>query len=611
MNKLFSSPAKRFTAIFLILNIASLLLSHHPYSHLYMGEAFGVIDNGIVISSLLYLCCYSTEVPFAGLLRFLDRYAPWVLAVWIAAFVAWCGLVLFSDPYRYEINHGDAVFFSQTLWNLANGLNPENAYFTFNGLPLAPGDDPRYANTYGYVSIFTLHQYWLPMAVLTPLYALFSQPPMHVFALQICIVVFGVSGIYWAVRQAGGSRAFAVLAAIGYSLLPQIDTQLFFKGYFDALALGVLPWLFGALLGKKWPLMCFFALLVALISYPHTYFVVIFGLAAVFFFRAFLPGAVVILIGWGIMKLDTAVFHAAVSPYHNSLSELPSFFKSFVIDRKIDELVPAFKANSSYMISLLQGLAFLPLLALRRNGRWDKAMLGFWFVLAGGFGIMLFRSAGWEFQRNSFLIVPLFMMAMMACIKLQQEFNNTPEGESLRYRSAPSVLLAISMIVLIVFGVRYYPSGPLASHLPWGENGYIFHSRKGVRDWDTALAKLDAIVPKDAGIAWRAAPEVHAFLTNRQHSWFIGREPKEVKYYVFLGDPMDNKEKQEWESLISTFSQQQSFKLLYKDTPGKPLIVFENLEAQPIPRNEKLLGWNVLSGVFADQKSLIGTAIRK
>jgi hypothetical protein len=607
MNKLFFSSAKRFTAIFLSLSIVSLVLTRVPQMGL---EPFGVIGIIIIISSLLYLGYFSIKVRFGGLLRFLDRYALWVLAAWIVVFLAWCGLVLFSDPYRFELNHGDAVFYSQTLWNLVNGLNPENSFYTFNGLPLTANDDPRHAQTYGYVSIFTVHQYWLPMAVLTSLYAFFSEPPMHVFALQICIVAFGVPGVFWAVRQAGGSRSFAVLAAIGYSLLPQIDTQLFFKGYFDTLALGIMPWLFGALLGKRWLLTCFFALLVALISYPHTYFVIIFGLAVVLFFRAFLPGAVVMLIGWGMLKLDTAVTLTAVSPYHNSLSELPSFFQSYVVNCKVDEVIHNIIVNSSYIISLLQGLAFLPLLALRRNGRWDMAMLGLWFVLAGAFGIMLFRSAGWEFPRNSFLIVPLFMMTMMACINLQQEFNTIPEGEDLRYRAAPSALLVISMTALIVFGVRYN-STPLASHLPWGEGGYFMHSREGVRDWDTALAKLDAIVPKDASIAWRAGSEVHALLTNRQHSWHMGREPKEVKYYVFLGDPVNSKEKQDWESKIANLSQRQSFKLLYKDTPGKQLIVFENLEAQPVPRNEKLLGWNVLGGVFADQQKLIGTAIRK
>lgn len=607
MNKLFLSPAKRFSISFLLLSIASLVLSFIPQ----IRGSFGIIGMVIIISTLLYLHFFKAQAYFVELFRFIDRYALWVLSAWIVIFLAWCGLVLFSDPYRYEINHGDAVFYSQTLWNLANGLNPENSYFTFNGLPLTAGDDPRYANTYGYVSIFSLHQYWLPMAVLTPLYAIFSQPPMQLFALQICIIAFGVPGTYWAVRQAGGSRPFAVLVAIGYSLLPQIDTQLFFKGYFDVLALGVMPWLFGALLGKRWAHMYFFALLVALISYPHTYFVIIFGLAAVLFFRAVLPGVIVMLIGLGMMKVDTAVFLAAVSPYHNSLSELPSFFKSYVIDRNIDELVFNFKFNSFYIISLLQGMAFLPLLALRRNGRWDRTMVGFWFVLAGGFGIMLFRSAGWEFPRNSFLIVPLFMMAMMACINLQQEFNHAPENDGLRYRSAPSALLAISMSTLIVLGVLYFPNPPLASHLPWGKSGYLFHSREAVRDWDMALAKLDAIVPKGASIAWRAGSEVQTFLVNRQHSWAIGREPKEVKYYVFLGNPMNSKEKQEWESQIAALSQRPDIKLLYEGTPGKPLIVFENLDAHPIPRNETILGWKVLGGIFANQQNLLGTAIKK
>lgn len=607
MDKLFTSPAQRFTAIFLSLNIVSLVLSRYPQ----LGAPFGIIGMAVIAMSLLYLRYFKVEGYFAGVMRFLDRYALWVLAAWIVAFLAWCGLVLFSDPYRYEINHGDAVFFTQTLWNLAHGLNPENSFFTFNGLPLTVDDDPRYANTYGYVSIFTMHQYWLPMALLTPLYALFSQPPMHLFALQICIVAFGVPGVYWAVRQAGASRLFAVLAAMGYSLLPQVEIQLFFKGYFDFLALGIMPWLFGALLGRKWLLMYFFALLVALISLPHAYFVIIFGLAVALFFRAFLPGAVVVSIGWVMMKIDTAVFLAAVSPYHNSLSELPSFFKSYIVDRNFDELIYNLGVNSSYMLSMLQGMAFLPLLALRRNGRWDMAMLGFGFVLAGAFGMMLFRSAGWEFQRNSFLIVPLFMMTMVACINLQQRFNMTPEDKDSRYRAAPSILLVISMIALIALGHRYYPSGPLASHMPWGENGYIFHSRDDVRNWDTALAKLDDIVPKDASIAWRAGPEVQAFMANRQHSWWMGREPKEVKYYVFLGDPQNGREYLAWESLIAILSQHNNFKLLFNEIAGKRLTIYENLDAKAIPRNEKILGWGILGGFFVNQQSLLGTGIQK
>jgi hypothetical protein len=132
-----------------------------------------------------------------------------------------------------------------------------------------------------------------------------------------------------------------------------------------------------------------------------------------------------------------------------------------------------------------------------------------------------------------------------------------------------------------------------------------------VRDWDSALAKLNSLVPKDASIAIQTVPEVLAFLTSRQHVWRVGQEPKGVKYYVFLGEPAPIKDKLLYESQISHLRQQRNFNLLYESTEGKRLIVFENLDAHPIPRNEELLGWNVLGRVFADQQSIIGTAVRK
>ena len=604
------TPEKRVLLNFLLLTIASLIMSQVS---LFGIKPVGYLALFIIICALLYFSYFSAEVRLVKISSFLERYALWFLVIWIVVFLAWCGLVLFSDPYRYGINHGDATFFAQTLWNLANGFNPENSYFTFNGLPLTPDDDPRYANTYGYVSIFSLHQSWLPIALLTPLYALFSQPPMHIFAMQVCIIVIGLPGVYWASRQAGSSNSFGLLAAIGYSLLPQLDTQLFFKGYYDVLALGIMPWLFGALIGKKWSLVYLFSLLVALISYPHTYLIMIIGLSITLFFRAILPGIAVMLIGWSIMKIDMAIFLTAVSPYHTDLSTLPSFFQTYVIERSYDEFIYNFKVYIAYIVSFLQGLAFLPLLGLRRNGKWNTTILGFWFILTGAFSIMLLRSAGWEFQRNSFLIVPLYMMAIITAVNLQNEFNIASQKRVFgsRYRNTPTALLVISMVVLIIFGSRYYLGGSLASHLPWGNNGYFLHSRKSVQDWDMALAKFNAIIPKNASIAWRAGPEVQAFLANRQHTWHMGREPKEVKYYVFIGAPMNQNEGKEWGSLYANLSQNNTYKLLYKGTPGKPLIVFENLKAQPVPRNEKLLGWNVLGKVFSNKEELIGSAIRK
>lgn len=604
--KLINSNNRKLYGIFLLLNFALIALIPIPNIG---SRPLGIISLVIIIISLLtFTFLRSVNFPQA-VLHFVERYSLLLLSGWVAIFLAWCALVLFSDPYRFEFNQGDAVFYSQSLWNIADGMRPENSFFTFNGLPLSQGDDPRYANTYGYVSIFTLHQYWLPLAFLAPLYAIFSKPPMHIFALQICIVILGVFGVYWAVRQAGGTKFFAVTMGICYTLLPQVDTQLYFKGYFDQLALGVMPWLFGALFGRKWPQMYFFALLIALISYPFTYFVVMFGISIAIFFREYIPGLIVGMLGWLVMKFDVAVFFAAVSPYHISLNEIPSYIHAYILERKVGDLVANFRTNIAILLSMLQGMAFLPLLAIRWNGYWDRKLLGIAFLVMSSFLLMLFRSSGWEFPRNALLITPLFMMMILGFLKLNNELVILPSDvRGAIFQDLPAKLLAISMATLIFLGCMHN-SIPLASHLPWGESGYFLHDRSHVKEWDAVLVDLDSHVPKEASIAWRAAPEVQAFLTNRQHSWIMGREPKEVKYYVFIGDPPTPKEKPEWDNSVLSLSNNRDFKLVYSENAGKPIVIFENKNAKSVPRDEALLGWNVLLDIFRDKKELLGTAL--
>lgn len=574
---------------YLLLTILGLALSK------YAGigfNTFAFIGATSALSTFFYLIYLRRNKRISALLIFIDRHAIKLLLAWMAIYLTWCWLVLFANPYRYEANHGDAVFYVQTLWNLVGGLNPESSFFTMNGHS-SPGDDPRYANTYGYVSIFSLHQYWLPIAVLTPLYAMFPQPPMHLFSLQIAVIVFGLPGVYWAVRQAGAARNFSVLAAIAYSLLPQIETQLFFKGYFDVLALGVMPWLFGALIGKKWRLMYFFAILVSLISYPHTYFVSIVGLSAILFLREIVPGAIIIAIGLLAMKLDSTIFSAAVSPHLAPSVTVPSFIQTYVLDRTIGSLGYNARVNLAYVITLLQGLAFIPVLAVRRSNQWDMTILGLLFVLTGAFILNLFRSAGWEFPRNSFFIAPLFFMAVVACLSLNREIRDIEQPSFAMLRDAPNALLFFSLASMIFVGGATFNYPPLASHFPWGSSSQILES-EDTRSWNVAMAKLSAIVPSDASIAWRAGPEVQAYLTNRQHSWYMGREPDGVRYYVFLGTALNVAEEREWKGLIFSLRQRQDMKVMYDSQEGKRLIVFENLYEHPIPRNEDLVGWSIL-----------------
>lgn len=569
-----------------------------------------VIINLSSLISIAVFMRWGTYGPRTqAVFNFVDRHARLLLASWVLGYLAWCGLVLFSNPYTYETSHGDAVFASQTLWNLTDGLRPENSFFTFSDIP-SNGSDPRYFKSDGYVSVFSLHQCWLPMAVLSPLYAIFPKPPMHVFALQICILAFGVPGMYWAARQAGLSRPLSVVSAIGYSLLPQVDTQLFFKGYFDALALGVLPWLFGALIGRKWRLMYVFAFLTASISFPYTYFVTIVGLATMIFFRGWVPGAIVALIGWMVLRVDTAVYAAAVSPYIDTSKAMPSFLQLYVLDRTIGSLGYNFKINSAYIIVLMQGLAYMPLLALWRNHRWNMPILGFWAILAGAFVMMLFRSAGWEFQRNSLFIVPVFVMALIGYADLvkQAGAESTSASQVLWWRKVPTAMLLGSMAVLIFLG-PLYNNPPLGSHLPWGESGYI-RRNNDTMNWDGVLKKLYSVVPASASIAWRASPEVQAILTNRQHSWSIGREPEGVSYYVFLGNAQTTREAQEWDALIEKFRQQPNLKLAYEEVAGQRLIVFKNQDAHAIRRNENHLGWTVLLKALSGAQKLPMSGVR-
>ena len=558
---------------------------------------FGYVGVVSIMLTMLFLYWRENRLNKSGLnfdriYNFLDKYAVTLLIIWIIVYLTWCGLELFSNPFQLGFNHGDAAAQVQILWNMVNGLKPEISLFTFNGLPLTVDDDPRYFQSYGYVSIFSINQYFLPMAVLSPLYAIFPHPPMHLFSIQIFVITVGLPGVYWAVRCAGGTNSFALLAAIGYSTLPQVGVLLFFQGNLDVIGLGVLPWLFGALFARKWVLMCFFAFIVGSISFAYTNFVIIFGLFVLIFSRAAIVGVAVMLIGCGLTIFDTAVFNAAANSYYSTQENTPSFFKTYVLNRTIGSLIPPFVINLAYVFSLLQGLAFLPLIALRWGKRWNITMLGLWFLLGLAFFSMMFRGYGWEFQRNGIFIVPIFMMGVTACIGLQIHLKNDHKLIGINYSGYPSIFLFFCMLSTILIG-NPYRSPTLASHFPWGKNATIKTSVETL-EWEQTLKRFNNLVPKDAPIAWRANPVVQTFLTNRQHSWWIGREPKEVKYYVFLGEAGTPKEKTEWESKIASLRNDTNFKIISEENPGKPILLFENLHARPIRRNENELGWSIL-----------------
>lgn len=600
LSKLFLPQMDRlirdYLLLIFILAISGLCLYSISGLHIREGlKTAGVVGLASAFCTLLHWRYHKRAARFAEALLFLDRHALPILLAWQVAYLTWCGLVLFANPYRYEVAQGDAAWYVQTLWNLVDGFRPENSVFTLNGV-FTPGDDPRYPNAIGYVSIFSMHQYWLPMAMLAPIYAIFPQPPMHVFALQICVIAFGLPGMYWATRHAGASRRFALLAAIGYSLLPQVGTQLFFKGMMDVMGFGILPWLFGALLARKWMLTYLFALLTALISFPFTHFVIISGLAILLFCRAIAPGVIVTVIGLSILTMDMAVMTTALGSYYAFGKSVPSFFETFVLEHSIELLIANAKFNFVYVIFLLQGVAFLPVIAIWRTGRLNNAILGIWFILGLAFIAMIWRSFGWEFQRNAFFVVPAYMLGIASCISLQRQMDAAQKRVSENFLDVPAVLLFFGMTTTILFG-NPFSKGPLATHFPWGPEVSVVSSEESI-SWRDTMTRFNELIPQNASIAWRASPKIHAFLANRQHSWVVGRQPAGVKYSVFIGDAeLDGDGVQgqaAWKSQLAKLRGDAHYKVLYDANPGKPLLIFENLHAHAIARNEELLGWSVV-----------------
>jgi len=343
------------------------------------------------------------------------------------------------------------------------------------------------------------------------------------------------------------------------------------------------------LFGKRWILSLFFAFLVAAISFPFTQFVIMVGLVAMVFFRAFLPGLGIVLIGFGMMKFDEWVFAVTTAPYLAAGEVVPSYLKLYILDRTISSLVPAAASLTVYYLYLFQAVVFLPLLALWRNHRWNMQLLGLLFLLLMAFGASLFRSYGWEFQRNSFFIVPVYMMAIVAYVSLRRDSSDAKQTFN-----APAALLFAGLTSAIFLGSPYiYP--PLASHFPWGVSGKVTET-DDTRQWRNALKVFRSHVAEDATLAWWASSEVQATLSNRQHVWYMNREPKGVRYYVFFGPPRNPAEEAQWHAKMAELAAAPDFRLVYEGNPGKRLVIYENLKASVIPRDEKLLGWEVLLG---------------
>ncbi|MCG2830030.1 MAG: DUF2079 domain-containing protein, partial [Desulfobacteraceae bacterium] len=527
---------------------------------------------------------------------YIERHVYVFLIGFILIHLLWSGFVIFMNPYEWGFNHGDAVFYTQTLRNMVEGLRPESSYFALGAAYNPLLDDPRYCGANGYVSIFTLHQCWLPLLILSPLYALYPFPPMHIYASLIVVAVLGVSGMFLAIRAMGGSKILALLGACGYVLLPHVESLLFFKGYYDVLGFAVLPWVFAALFARKWWLLYVSALCLAAISYPFTYTAMMIGLVTAIFFKAVAPGSIVFLIGFLMMKWDGALYVSILQSYKD-VNAMPSFLKYYVLDRTVGSLIQPARIYLVYMGSILQAGAFLPLFQLRRDSKWNMPVIGLLVLTALCFFPMLFRSAAWEVPRNCMLIVPLYVSVFMAYTGMGRQSEN-PEiaAKSSSGKKIAAMCLSCCLIAMILFGNGYSAPSPLASHYPFGSNAKL-SSTKFTAERKNALDKLARYVPQNATLAFIAEGDVDALLANRQHAWYMGRAPEGVQYYVFFGIPDALSMQKTRDDFIKKMQQDAKFLLLYRDD-SVPLLIYENRQARPIPRQENLLGWSVILKAF-------------
>jgi hypothetical protein len=409
---------------------------------------------------------------------------------------------------------------------------------------------------------------------------------MHIWAIQVVTLGLGLPGVFWTCRQLGNSRLFSLACAIAFSLLPQVENQIWFQGYFDPVALGVMPWLYGALFARRWICMSFAGAMLALVSLPFAYFVIAFGIICAVFFRAIVPGLVVALLGWCVMRLDTSLFSTAYAAIQGSANELPNFFHTYVLERKIESFIDPALANVKYVVTMLFFVGFLPLTVLWSKNQANLRYLGLWVIMAAAFSLMMLRSAAWEANRNALFIVPIFMMSLYACknsndLKTLSNFGRTRQE-----------LLLAALIAGICF-YHPYQEGPLASHLPWGSRGRLTAAPETL-GWKKTAEILAQIVPRDAPIVWDSAPEMVAVLANRQHTWHCGRAPNNIQYFVSVGEPRNENERSMRDKAIIEWKKDPSVRVLFDGNPGQRLLVFERLSSTLPQRDERKLGWDIV-----------------
>src|SRR5208337_2732682 len=259
---------------------------------------------------------------------------------------------------------------------------------------------------------------------IAPLYALHPYPPMHVFSVVMVVLLLGSVGVYLAIEALSGSKKMALAGALGFCILPQVEHVIFCKGTLEVVNLAIFPYVFAALFSRKWGYLYAASFIFALVSTPCIYLVLFIGIAIALFFKAPKQGIIVLIIGLIVLRFDTAVFGQSLVGILPSGRTTPDLFKFYVLKADMKDVFEAGVFNIAYIFILIMTVACLPLLGVmkRSERRWE--IMGLFFIASGGFILGLFRGWGWNFQRDGFLIVPIYLAAFVGLVGLREDNNS-------------------------------------------------------------------------------------------------------------------------------------------------------------------------------------------
>ncbi|MCX5855338.1 MAG: hypothetical protein NTZ24_12365 [Deltaproteobacteria bacterium] len=521
---------------------------------------------------------------------FIESHAELILGVFVMLVIGWLGMDIFLNPYLYDYNHGNGAYCAQLLHNICNGLGPENTV-KYNDVLF------YHSNPYYYASAFSAVPHILPYLLLPPLYWLYPNPPMHVFAVVILVLVCGSFGIYLAARTLDGSKTMALVAAMGFCLLPWVERPILMHGHFDVISYAIYPYVFASLFSRRWMLFYIFVFLLAIINMPYTYSVMALGVIIAIFFRAPKQGIITSVIGLLVMLWDKAIIRESLRGIWDLSRQPTGTMRQIFFDLDFSSFIQAALHHVVYIFLLLLTVAFIPILGIKRDKKWNWPLIGVLLFAVVGAVMGMFRSYDVASHRNANMVVPIYLSTFMVLTSIWSPWVNGKKNDrTFKEKTAVIIFLLFSGFASMNLWFSY--------HYPWAVLGNGIVSLNNINlnyikappvnnQYNHILSKMREYVPYDASVAYRIDASIQAYITNRQKAWYLGYHPEGVEYYFIQTKEVlyIDKNLPPWREYLIKVESDKNNKLLYEEDG---LVIYKNLSPKPIPRLQNVLGWDIL-----------------